>query len=94
MNKEQLIDRVSKNTFYPKVSVEFILSSMETEIKNEIKNKQRVSIRDFGTFAVKHRAPRVGRNPHTGEVINIPERDMPIFEPAESLIKLVSEKTE
>lgn len=90
MTKEQFIHAAAKKTCYPETTVAYFVNAFTDIIRDEMKKGGKVSIRDFGTFEIKHRAPRVGRNPHTNEVINIPERNMPVWKPAEKLVSLIA----
>ncbi len=51
---------------------------------------QRIEIRGFGSFAISHRPPRLGRNPKTGASVHIPERRVPHFKPGKALREAVS----
>ena len=53
----------------------------------------RIEIRGFGSFSVNHRAPRVGRNPRSGESVMIPEKRVPHFKPGKALREQVDKKT-
>ena len=84
MNKAQLIEAVAQNTNTKKeaqTAVETILDS----IKNSLKSKEDVTISGFGTFKVKVTKPRTGRNPKTGETIQIPSKKKVAFKAAKDL---------
>lgn len=49
----------------------------------------RVEIRGFGSFALNHRPPRIGRNPRTGEAISVPDKWVPYFKPGKELREMV-----
>ena len=53
----------------------------------------RIEIRGFGSFSVNHRAPRMGRNPRSGESVMIPEQRVPHFKPGKALREQVDAKT-
>ncbi|MFH1416031.1 MAG: HU family DNA-binding protein [Elusimicrobiota bacterium] len=81
MNKNDIIESVSAVTCAKteaKESVEMFINT----IKEALKNGERVTISDFGTFYVKFRKARKGRNPRTGEVIDIPPQKVVKFTPA------------
>ena len=65
--------------------------SVKTIIDSLGKNN-RVELRGFGTFGVKHRKPKKARNPGTGEAIYLPERHVPTFKPAKNMRSHVNEK--
>ena len=54
----------------------------------------RIEIRGFGSFSVMHRAPRVGRNPRSGEPVDIPEKRVPHFKPGKALRAAVDHTAE
>jgi len=86
MNKSELLNKIFKST-YPipkeiiKKSVKKILEYM---IFTLIK-KKRIEIRGFGSFALHYRIARIGRNPKTGNIIDVPEKHVPCFKPAKEL---------
>ena len=51
-------------------------------IINSLANNERVELRGFGTFGIKHRMPKKARNPGTGEPVYLPERYVPTFKPS------------
>jgi integration host factor subunit beta len=53
----------------------------------------RIEIRGFGSFSVTHRAPRMGRNPRSGESVAIPEKRVPHFKPGKALRQAVDQRT-
>ena len=53
-----------------------------TTIIESLGRNERVELRGFGTFGVKHRMPKKARNPGTGEAIFLPERNVPTFKPS------------
>ena len=63
------------------------------EIKIALKNGERVELRGFGTFGVKHRMPKKARNPGTGDAIYLPERYVPTFKPSKIMRSRVNELT-
>lgn len=69
------------------VSVTFILGA----IKNAMANGDRVEIRGFGAFSLKHQKPRMGRNPKTGEKLMVPAKHVPHFKPGKELKGRVDE---
>ena len=67
------------------VSVKAILDAMS----NSLKNNNRIEIRGFGSFSLNYRPARIGRNPKTGEKVNIPEKNVPHFKAGKELRKRV-----
>jgi integration host factor subunit beta len=54
----------------------------------------RIELRNFGVFELKHRAPRVARNPRTNQQVSVPPRTVVVFHPGKNLSKMVSEKVQ
>ena len=63
------------------ISVKTILDAMS----NSLKKKQRIEIRGFGSFSLNYRSPRIGRNPKSGEKVNVPEKYVPHFKAGKEL---------
>ena len=86
MTKSKLINLLS-NRFSQLVhkdaelSVKTILDAMS----NSLKKKQRIEIRGFGSFSLNYRPPRIGRNPKSGEKVNVPEKYVPHFKAGKEL---------
>jgi DNA-binding protein HU-beta len=85
MNKAELIEAVSKVTEMTKADTERALDAFIDVVSKNIKKKDGVKLVGFGTFAVSPRKARVGRNPQTGEEIQIPARKVPVFRPGKEL---------
>jgi DNA-binding protein HU-beta len=71
MTKADLIDSVANKAELPKQKAEEIVNGVFDDIVAALKNGDKVNISGFGTFAVSHRKARTGRNPKTGETIQI-----------------------
>ncbi len=54
-------------------------------VKDALARGDRIELRGFGVFKVRHRKARTGRNPKTGEPVEVPSRDVPVFEPSRHL---------
>ena len=73
MNKAQLIAKVAEKTETKKQAQEIVELILDT-VKSTLKKREPVAISGFGTFKVKETKPRTGRNPKTGETIQIPAK--------------------
>jgi nucleoid DNA-binding protein len=91
MTKQDIVNVVSEATGLTKVETEAIMNGVMTTIINALTENQRVELRGFGTFGVKHRMPKKARNPGTGEAIYLPERFVPTFKPAKKMRTRVNE---
>ncbi len=85
MNKSELIDAIAAAADLPKASAGRALDAVVDSITDSLKKGDPVALVGFGTFAVKHRAARAGRNPQTGETIQIKEANVPGFKAGKAL---------
>ena len=87
MTKAELISQIAGKTGLTKKAVEEVLDEAFAQIKKAVKKEKRFAYPDFGTFTVKKRKARKGRNPQTGEEIKIPASKTVGFKPAPSFKK-------
>jgi nucleoid DNA-binding protein len=85
MTKQQLIEAVSTKTGHGKADVEAIVDSMLVTIADKLQGNERVDLRGFGSFVVKDKKARQGRNPRTGETIQIAAKRDAGFKPGKEL---------
>ena len=79
MNKSELIDAIAAAADLPKASATRALDAVVDSITDSLQKGDSVALVGFGTFAVKHRAARAGRNPQTGATIQIKAANVPGF---------------
>ncbi len=85
MNKAELIDAIAESVDLSKASASRALDSVIDNITNSLKKGDTVTLVGFGTFSVRNRAARTGRNPRTGETINIKASKVPGFKAGKAL---------
>ena len=85
MTKQEIVNNVSAATGLTKVETEAVMNGIMGQIIDSLSRNERVELRGFGTFAVKHRLPKKARNPGTGETIFLKERYVPTFKPAKKM---------
>ena len=85
MNKNDLASAMAEDAGITKSSAIKALDSMTNAIKSALRAGDKVSIPGFGTFQAKHRSTRKGRNPATGEPIQIPASNSPSFKAGKAL---------
>ena len=85
MNKAELIGSVAGKANLSKRDARAAVEAMVSTIEAAMKNGDKVSLVGFGTFSAPTRPARPGRNPQTGEAIQIPARKVPKFTPGRSL---------
>ena len=90
MNKAELVNAMATETGLTKKDVESVLNSFVNVVSNELSNKGKVQLVEFGTFETRERAAREGRNPRTKEAIIIPASIAPVFKPGKELKEKVN----
>lgn len=85
MNKMDLINKVAEETGLKKKDAEQAVNSVFTVIEEALAAGEKVQIIGFGTFETRSRSARSGRNPQTGETIEIPASTVPAFKPGNKL---------
>ena len=86
MTKSELIGRLAEaNPHLYQRDVERIVSAIFEEITDALSRGDRVELRGFGAFSVKARGARTGRNPRTGEAVNVAEKFIPYFKTGKQL---------
>lgn len=89
MTKRDLIEVVAKKANLTNKASRDAVQAVITSIRDSLKRNEKVVITGFGTFSVRSRAERTGRNPKTGEKITIQARKAPGFTPGKTLKKVV-----
>lgn len=85
MNKSELVDAIAEAADLSKASAGRALDAALDAVTGSLSNGDSVSLVGFGTFAVKHRAARQGRNPQTGDTIQIAAANVPGFKAGKAL---------
>ncbi|MDR5858426.1 HU family DNA-binding protein [Halomonas eurihalina] len=85
MNKSELIEAIAVSADIPKAAASRALDAMVDAVADSLKKGDSVSLVGFGTFTVKERAARTGRNPQTGEPIQISAAKVPSFKAGKAL---------
>ena len=86
MTKSELIAKLAnENTHLFQRDIENIVSTIFDEVSNALAHGDRVELRGFGAFSIKGRGARVGRNPRTGESVEVGEKYIPYFKTGKQL---------
>ncbi|MBU4484929.1 integration host factor subunit beta [bacterium] len=91
MNKSDLIQKIAEKL--PNLAmrdVEIIVNTVFDSMTRSLSRGDRIEIRGFGSFEVRERAPRIGRNPKTGEKVNVGLRRVPFFKVGKELKEKVN----
>ena len=85
MNKSELVEKIAQSADLTKADAEKALNSLVATITEELAEGGEISLVGFGSFKVSERAARSGRNPQTGETIQIAAAKVPAFKAGKSL---------
>jgi len=89
MNKNDLIKSIAQSANISKAAAERGLNGMLQTMSNAMEGGERVTLVGFGSFSIVERAPRLGRNPRTGEDVRIPSRRGVKFRPGKELVRRI-----
>ncbi len=92
MNKAELIAKIAEESKLTKKAAETALDAFITSVEGALKKGEKVQLVGFGTFEVRQRAARKGRNPQTKAEIKIPASKAPVFKAGKALKELVNKK--
>ena len=81
MTKKDIVTKVSNDTNLTQIDVKKIVQRSLDAIVESLERGETVELRNFGVFKVKTRRGRVGRNPHTGQEVQVPEKKVVVFKP-------------
>ncbi len=85
MKKSDLVDVISQKNNLPKTQTQQVVEDVLDQIGDALSRGEKIDLRGFGTFSVRESAARQGRNPQTGDAIQIPARRVPGFKPGKEL---------
>jgi DNA-binding protein HU-beta len=92
MTKADLIEKISADTEISKALAEKVLNSVTDNVARCLKKGDKITLTGFGTFSVAKRKARTGRNPQTGQVINIKATRVPRFKAGKALKDQITKK--
>ncbi len=90
MTKADLVDEVVKVSSVSKKHAEIIVNTVFTSIIEALHRDDKIELRGFGSFRVRKRRSRQGRNPKTGDHVEVPEKRIPYFKPGKELKDLIN----
>ena len=91
MTKADLVEEVSRITELTRKDSEVIVDTLFDSVIKALKTGDKLEVRGFGSFRVRQRNARVGRNPKTGEKVEVPAKRVPYFKPSKELKDLINE---
>src|SRR5437879_1142715 len=93
MTKADLIEEVSKMVELTRKDSEVVVDTIFDSIVHSLRSGDKIEVRGFGSFRTRQRKPRVGRNPKTGDRVDVPAKKIPFFKPSKELKDLVNAAT-
>jgi integration host factor subunit beta len=90
MTKAELVDGVARNSGLSKKDAEVIVQTVLDSIIESLQEGEKVELRGFGSFRLRKRSSRQGRNPKTGEKVHVPAKRVPYFKPGKELKELIN----
>jgi len=93
MTKAELVDKIAeKKPGLTRKQVEVVVNTVFDGIKDALSREDKVEIRGFGSFRIRHRRAKEGRNPKTGETVSVPPKKVPFFKAGKEMRELVDGK--
>src|SRR5438128_8809964 len=90
MTKAELVDEVARVVQLTKKQAETIVNIVFDSIVDSLRSGQKIELRGFGSFRLRNRKSRTGRNPKTGEKVEVPSKKIPYFKPGKELKELIN----
>ncbi|HRR56311.1 MAG TPA: integration host factor subunit beta [Acidobacteriota bacterium] len=90
MTKAELVDGIATRTDLSRREAEVIVQTILDGIIEALRRGEKVELRGFGSFRVRERSPRQGRNPKTGATVLVPAKKVPYFKPGKELRELIN----
>ena len=90
MTKAELVEEVARTTQLTKKHAEIIVNTVFDSIVHSLKDGEKIELRGFGSFRIRHRGARTGRNPKTGDKVEVPPKRIPYFKPGKELKELLN----
>ena len=90
MTKADLVEEVIRVTEMPRKESETVVETIFESIIGALRENDKIEIRGFGSFRTRQRRGRIGRNPKTGEKVDVPPKKIPYFKPSKELKEFVN----
>jgi len=90
MTKAELVDQVARTTQLTKKHAEIMVNTVFDSIVDSLKDGEKIELRGFGSFRIRQRGSRTGRNPKTGARVEVPSKSIPYFKPGKELRELLN----
>lgn len=93
MTRSDLVELLSRRSQLPRGVAEIIVDTIIRSLTEALNAGEKVELRGFGSFRMKTREARIGRNPKTGEKVHVGKRRVPAFRPGKELLTTVNHST-
>ena len=90
MTKAALVEQVADVANLTKTDAAIVVDTMFRSIVDALRRGEKIEFRGFGSFRLRRRLPRKGRNPKTGDGVDVPPRRVPYFKPGKELKELIN----
>jgi integration host factor subunit beta len=90
MTKAELVNKIMQKTDLGKKDAAVVVQTILDSIIESLQGGEKVELRGFGSFKIRVRGPRKGRNPKTGESVDVPAKKIPYFKPGKELRDLIN----
>ncbi len=90
MTKAALVEEVARVADLTKKHSEVIVDAVFHSIVDALRRGEKIELRGFGSFRLRRREPRKGRNPKTGDRVDVPSKQVPYFKPGKELKELIN----
>ena len=92
MTKAELVEKVANQINLTKKQTEVVVNTVFSSIADSLAEGKKVELRGFGSFRIRQRNARVGRNPKSGQKVDVPSKKVPFFKAGKELRELVDEQ--
>ena len=93
MTKAELVEKVSGQINLTKKQTEVVVNTVFQRITDSLSDGKKVELRGFGSFRIRERNARIGRNPKSGAQVDVPAKRVPFFKAGKELRELVDKNT-
>ncbi len=90
MTRAELVEHVTRASDLSKKHAEIVVNTVFDSIIEALSSDEKIELRGFGSFRIRRRQSRVGRNPKTGERVEVPAKRIPYFKPGKELKELIN----
>jgi len=90
MTRAELVEHVTRISDLSKKHAEIVVNTVFDSIIEALGSDEKIELRGFGSFRIRRRQSRVGRNPKTGERVEVPAKRIPYFKPGKELKELIN----